>query len=456
MTHLLTHWAFDSVFYHVYPLGMCGAPARNDGSSAPAGRLDRLHDWIAHWQALGVNALYLGPVFESATHGYDTSDYFQVDRRLGTDRTLRDLVRALHDAGIRVILDGVFNHVGRGFWAFRDVQERGSASPYCGWFAGLRFDRRSALGDPFGYDTWEGHPELVKLNLSCPAVREHLLAAVETWMREFAIDGLRLDAADCVDIGFLQELGRFCRQRRSDFWLLGEVIHGDYSRWANPETLDATTNYECYKGLYSSFNDRNCFEIAHSLGRQFGAEGVYRGLPLYAFADNHDVNRIGSTLRNPAHLYPLHLLLFTMPGVPAIYYGSEWALEGIKERGSDAGLRPPLAPVDVAGRNRDLVRAIAGLARIRHGHEALRRGDYEPLHVASEQLAFRRRTAGQTAIVALNAADRPVDLRLRLTRQDDGAYVDVLNGGERVEAREGELVLAGVPPTWGRVFIRVG
>ncbi len=449
-----SHWAFDSVFYHVYPLGMCGAPERNDGQSPPVERLIRLSDWIPHWKALGVNALYLGPVFESGSHGYDTTDYFRVDRRLGTNQALSDLVSALHDAGIRVILDGVFNHVARDFWAFQDVLKRGMESPYCAWFSGLRFDRRSPHGDPFGYDTWEGAHELVKLDLSCPEVREHLLLAVESWMRDFGIDGLRLDAADCVDLGFQQELRRFCRARRSDFWLLGEVIHGDYSRWANPETLDATTNYECYKGLYSSLNDRNYFEIAHSLGRQFGPGGRYRDLPLYAFVDNHDVNRIASTLRNPAHLYPAHLLLFTMPGVPSLYYGSEWVLKGIKAPGSDAPLRPRLNLGDMAGRDVDLLRAIATLSHLRQRHGALRHGDYQQLHVSGEQLAFMRQSPDETAIVILNAADRSVPLQLRLPMLPDATFVDVLNQGERVEAHQGALAQVEIPATWGRILIR--
>ena len=301
---MTTHWARDVVFYHIYPLGFCGAPRRNDFWSAAVPRLAQVASWAGHMRDLGVNALYLGPLFESTGHGYDTADYYHVDRRLGDRALLAEVVSHLHSNGIRVVLDGVFHHVGRDFWAFRDLLERREGSPYRDWFHGLSVDRCSPLGDPFVYDTWEGHHDLVKLNLHNPAVKEHLLQAVEMWIHEFDIDGLRLDVAHCLDLRFLRELAASCRRLREDFWLLGEVIRGDYRNWVNPETLDSATNYECYKGLYSSLLDHNYFEIAFALNRQFADCGLYRHLPLYNFADNHDVDRIASTLRDHADLYP--------------------------------------------------------------------------------------------------------------------------------------------------------
>lgn len=446
-------WARDAIVYHVYPLGLCGAPPRNDFRSPTTPRLGQLVGWIDHWRSLGINTLYLGPVFEAGTHGYDTADYYRVDRRLGDNDTLADLTARLREAGIRVILDAVLNHVGRDFWAFKDVLANGPDSPYVGWFSGLRFDRKSPLGDPFSYDTWAGAHELVKLNLSHPDVRAHLFGAVALWMETFGIDGLRLDAADVMDLAFLRDLAAFCRARRPDFWLVGEVVHGDYTHWANADTLDATTNYEAYKGLYSSHNDRNYFEIAHSLNRQFGPGGLYAGLPLYAFVDNHDVDRIASTLRHPPHLFPLHILLFTMPGVPAIYYGSEWAMGGRKAAHSDAPLRPAIASPDSAGGlDHPLASAIARLARLRAGLAALRHGDYQPLHVASEQLAFARVHGGERVIVALNAAEQPATIRVGVPG-GDGVLVDVLNGNERFPVRAGRAVIEAVPANWGRVLV---
>ncbi len=448
----MTHWAYDAIFYHIYPLGLCGAPPRNDFSSPPRPRLEQLHGWIGHLRELGINALYLGPAFESGTHGYDTADYYHVDRRLGSDETLKHLAAALHQNGIRLVLDGVFNHVGRDFWAFRDVQERREQSPYQDWFQNLRFDGRSPYNDRFTYEGWNGHYSLVKLNLSHPAVRDHLFGAVETWMREFDIDGLRLDAADCVDLDFLRALAAFCRSRRPDFWLMGEVIHGDYRQWANPETLDSVTNYECYKGLYSSLVDHNYFEIAYALNRQFGEGGLYENLPLYAFVDNHDVTRAASNLQKPAHLFPLYCLLFSMPGVPSIYYGSEWGLEGKKGRWDDRPLRPhlDLASAPQAGSQPDLAQAIARLAGVRHGSPALRRGNYRQVSVSHEQLAFQRQAPDDRVIVLLNAADQPAAFDVPV--EAGKVLIDLLNPGDTYPVVDGEARVDVVWPNWARIL----
>lgn len=444
-------WAPDAVFYHIYPLGLCGAPRTNDGSSPPTSRLSQIHGWIPHLQSLGVNALYLGPLFESLTHGYDTSDYFTVDRRLGTNADLAHLIAALHAAGIRVILDAVFHHVGRDFWAFRDLLEHGERSVYCDWFAGVDFSRRSPYGDPFAYADWNGHASLVKLNLANPAVREHLFTTVEQWVHTFGVDGLRLDAADALDPRFMRDLSSFRRERGFDLWLLGEVIHGDYRHWVNHEMLDSVTNYECYKGLYSSHNDRNYFEIAYSLNRQFGPEGIYRGLPLYAFADNHDVERVVSTLHNAQHLTPLYALLFTMPGVPSLYYGSEWGLGGQKGH-DDWPLRPALPqPSLVSAAVPELEATVRRFAYLRRESAALRRGDYRQLHVAHEQFAFARRYGDEQVIVAVNASAEPAQLELRVEVADGHTLVNSLGPHERTQSRNGRLSLV-VPPYGASVF----
>ncbi|HCF62626.1 MAG TPA: alpha-amylase [Myxococcales bacterium] len=448
----MTRWANDAVFYHLYPLGACGAPLRNEPGAPPERRLEALFSWIGHWRELGVNALYLGPVFESSAHGYDTADFFRIDRRLGDWELFKHFVEEVHRAGIRVILDGVFHHVGRDFWAFRDVRERGPGSPYCGWFSGLRFDRHNRFGDPFAYDGWNGCEELVKLDLANPAVREHLFGAVEAWIRDFGIDGLRLDAADCIDLGFLADLAAFCRSQRSDFLLLGEVIHGDYRRWANPQTLDSTTNYECFKGLHSSFNDKNLFEIAASLRRQFAERGLYTDLPLYAFADNHDVDRVSSLLKNRAHLYPLYLLLFTMPGMPSIYYGSEWGLQGTKAQGGDPALRPPLPDRGAIGAlpEPDLAPALARFARLRHETAALRRGRYREVLVRSEQLVFARELGEETVLVAVNASEAPASFELPGGPWSGCELVDLLDPPQT--HRPGQGTALTLPPCWGRVM----
>lgn len=443
-------WINEAVFYHIYPLGLFGAPRRNDFSHPPIHRLAGLIPWLDHMKGLGANALYIGPLFESSAHGYDTADYYHIDRRLGDDNLFRWLSGEIRGRAIRLVLDAVFNHVGRDFWAFRDVQALGAESPYAGWFY-LDFSRQSLAGDPFWYEGWAGHYDLVKLNLGHPGVREHLFGAVTNWIEAYDIDGLRLDAADVMDRDFLSALAWHCKQIKPDFWLVGEIVHGDYSELANPQRLDSATNYECYKGLYSSLVDRNYFEIAYALNRQFGEHGQYRGLQLYNFADNHDVNRVASSLKEPAHLYPLYLLLMTMPGVPSIYYGSEWGLPGARSETSDSALRPALdldhlwqeAPEP------DLRPAIERMIRVRQQSQALRLGSYQQVHVASEQFAFSRRCDQEEVIVALNAADEPAALRLHGLGGRE--LIDLLNPGRSfpIEGGKAEIEL---DPTWGSVF----
>lgn len=446
-------WSYDAIFYHIYPLGFCGAPARNDFNSPPVNRLEKVSQWLPHIQSLGVNALYLGPLFESSAHGYDTADYFRIDRRLGNNQVLKQLSNEMHKKGIRLILDGVFNHVGRNFWAFRDLQQNGEESPYHDWFDGLRFGESSPYGDAFNYQPWEGHYDLVRLNLRNPDVRKHIFEAVRMWIEEFNIDGLRLDVAYLLDEDFLRELSAFCRAMRPDFWLLGEVVHGDYRRWANAEMLDSVTNYEAYKGLYSSPADKNYFEIAYALKRQFAAGGLYNHLPLYNFADNHDVNRVASNLGNPEYLNPLYLLLFSMPGVPSIYYGSEWGITGRRSADDDSALRPNLAleQMSQSAPQPRLPLVITQLADLRAAHPALRYGGYEQLHVAHEQLAFMRKCDDETLIILLNASDTPANIDCQLPFHATSA-VDLLNENQQFEIEENHLHIEGIKPRWGMIL----
>ena len=446
------HWSWHSVFYHLFPLGCLGAPARNDFNAPPVDRISALHGWIDHLEHLGINALLLGPIFESSAHGYDTADLFKIDRRLGHDDAVAILSRELHRRGTRLVLDAVFHHTGRDFWAFCDVRQRGRESQYCDWFY-VDFSRRSPYGEPFHYKGWAGNYDLVKLNLKNGAVRKYLLDAVSYWIERFEIDGLRLDVADGLDADFIHELSEHCRRIKPDFWLMGEVVHGDYRNWAHSGALASTTNYEAYKGLWSSLNDRNYFEIAYSLSREFGPEGIYRGIPLYNFVDNHDVSRAASILHDPAHLHALYALLMTMPGVPSIYYGSEFAIEGRKQRDSDAPLRPTLdirTLSDHAPR-RELCSAIKKLVELRHQLRALQVGDYTQLHVAPEQFAFMRRFHGESIIVALNASAHTVQVPLRLP---DGAshLIDKLNNHEKFNVAGGGCGLP-VPARSARILV---
>lgn len=445
-------WINDAIFYHIYPLGLCGAPQRNNLNLPVNTRLVSLYPWLEHIQDLGANAIYLGPVFQSTSHGYDTIDYYRVDRRLGDNDTLARFAGEIHNRGMRLILDAVFNHVGRDFWAFRDVLKNGENSPYKNWFHNLHFGGRSPKGDPFQYEGWQGHYSLVKLNLKNPHVREHIFSAVDMWMEKFGIDGLRLDAADCIDLDYFQALNAFTKSRNSDFWLMGEVVHGDYRRWVNSSTLDSVTNYAAYKGLYSSLNDANYFEIAHGLDQQFGEDGQYKDFLLYNFVDNHDVDRVVSKLKDPVHIYPLYILLFTMPGMPALYYGSEWGIPGVKEKWTDSPLRPALDinKMQTEVSHPTLAPAISKLSQIRGCLEALKSGNFLQIYVDHQQFAFLRETPGERVLITLNSDTEEKAITLDLP-WDSGCLFDQLNQGETFEVKDGELNLS-IPPRWGRIL----
>lgn len=445
---------FGKIFYHIYPLGMCGVNRRNDFACPAGSGLRSLSTHIPRLLQLGVNGVYMGPLFESTSHGYDTVDYFHVDRRLGNNADLAELVRAFHDNGIMVVLDGVFNHTGRDFFAFKDLQQYKRSSRYAEWYARLDFSHNSPYGDDFSYESWAGHYSLVKLNGNARAVREHLFAAVRFWIEEFGIDGLRLDAANVLSVDFIQELSWRCKEYKKGFWLMGETVAGDYRTLAHEGCLDSVTNYELYKGLWSSFNDKNCYEITWTLNRQWGPDGLYRNLALYNFADNHDVNRVASMLKNPAHLFPLYGILFTIPGIPSLYYGSEFGIQGERTQISDYGLRPSWdAVIPAAGDTGDtLFHALGDFARIRRESDALLYGTYRELFVAHEQFSFLRETQRDCAIVVVNAANTKADVFIpqRILRRSCCRWRDMLSGETFFGTEQGLNV--PVYPSWLRIL----
>ena len=416
-------WAYESVFYQIYPLGFSGAPFENDGVLNH--RILKVNDWIPHIKRLGADAIYFSPVFESDTHGYNTRDYTKIDTRLGTNKDFANVCYNLHNEGIKVVLDGVFNHVGRGFWAFQDVLKNRESSPYINWFARIDFNGNSNYNDGLWYEGWEGCYDLVKLNLYNEDVIQHIFNAIKGWVTEFDIDGLRLDVAYCLNHDFLKRLRSFCDSLKPDFFLLGETLHGDYNQIMNDEMLHSVTNYECYKGLYSSFNSMNMFEINHSLLRQFGPENwtLYKGKHLLSFVDNHDVTRVASILNNIRHLPLIYALAFGMPGIPCVYYGSEWGEEGVKAPDNDYALRPCFdAPKPNA-----LTEQIKKMIHVRTGSNALCHGSYRNVVLTNHQLIFERRTDDERMLVAINASDAPFTAH---NGELGGTMTDLLTGNE--------------------------
>ena len=393
-------WAYESVFYQIYPMGFAGAPFENTGEPAPDAPITKVKEWIPHMKKLGINAIYFSPVFESDTHGYNTRDYRQIDRRLGSNADFKDICMALHEQGIKVVLDGVFNHVGRGFGPFEDVLRNRERSPYVSWFYRIAFDGDSAYHDGLWYEGWEGNYDLVKLNLHNEDVIRYLFESVGYWIDEFDIDGLRLDVAYSLDENFIRRLRGYCDSKKQDFFLLGEMLHGDYNRLMNPEMLHSATNYECYKGLFSSFNSMNMFEINHSLLRQFGPENwtLYKGKHLLSFVDNHDVTRVASILKDEKHLPLIYALMFGMPGIPCVYYGSEWGFKAEKSQGD-----PALRPCFEAPEWNELTEFISKLAEAKKHSEALNYGGFRSVLLTNKQCIFERKTENERVLVAINA-----------------------------------------------------
>ena len=442
-------WYNEAIFYHIYPLGLTGAPKTND-YSAPVSRLNTLLPWIDHIKEIGCTALYIGPLFESVGHGYETTDYKKLDSRLGTNEDLKNFVAACHEKEIKVIFDGVFNHTGRDFFAFKDIQQNREHSRYLNWYCNVNFGGNTEYNDGFSYENWGGYNLLVKLNQRNPEVQNYICDVIRFWVSEFDVDGIRLDAADVLDFDFMRALRRTAAEVKEDFWLMGEVIHGDYSRWVNGETLHSVTNYALHKALYSGHNDHNYFEIAHTV-KYLQNMG---NLDLYNFVDNHDVERIYTKLSNKAHFAPVHVLLYTLPGVPSIYYGSEFGIEGKKEKFSDDSLRPALNIEDYADavQKNPCTALIAALGKVRQHTPALSYGSYAELQLTNRQFAFARDLDGVRVIVTVNNDDNAAGMSL--PAGNCAEYIGTLTG-QKVSVQGGRINVT-VAANSGEIWIPAG
>ena len=424
-------WYESAVFYHIYPLGMCGVEKHRgeyEENGEPRRHFAQMEKLIPHMKRLGITALYIGPCFESEGHGYETIDYYKVDARLGDNAMFRHFVDACHAAQIKVVVDGVFNHSGRRFFAFEELRKHREGSPYRDWYCNVNFGGNNEFNDCFSYEAWHGYNILPRLNLWNRAVRDYLLDVIRFWVKEFDIDGIRLDCADVLNFDFMKEMRQLANTVKPEFWLMGEVIHGDYSRWVNRDVLHSVTNYELHKGLYSGHNDHNNFEIAHTIRRLFGDGGLVREGKLYTFVENHDVNRLINKVKDPAHMKNIYLIAYTLPGIPSIYYGGEFRLSGVQANGSDDAIRPALSIADYAAlseKEKDFVEFLEMLGRAKEELAALSVGSYEERLLTNRQFAYARVWNEQTVIVAANNDENPalVDIRAQ-----DGEYVDYMTG----------------------------
>lgn len=416
------------VWYHLYPLGFLEAEAENPALSAIDGpiihRLPELIDWLDYLVELGVTALLLGPIFESETHGYDVVDPFRVDRRLGTEENLIALVEACHRRSLRVALDAVFNHVGRAHPHFRDVLAHREQSTLQNWFD-IDFGQPGL--DGFAYSDFEGHASLVQLNHANPRVLEWAVDVAKFWI-ERGIDGFRLDAAYAIPAGFLAAFADRTRMIRPDLFLVGDVIHGDYTRFAQESQVRSVTQYELWKAIWSSLNDGNFFELAHALKRH---AGYCQQFAPWTFVGNHDVTRVATQLTDPRHLAHALAILFTVPGVPAIYAGDEQGAEGTKyhRAGGDAEVRqpPPLRPHELSGRPLEVWQLHRDLIAVRRARPWLAAGMLNVVRVDKLTITYEVRAKAGHLLTVLNTSDKaaPCDIPACLVPVAGNASADL-------------------------------
>ncbi len=393
-------WVRHAIWWHVYPLGFTGAFPAVDPPAPQEHRLRRVTAWLDHVVTLGTSGIALGPMFASRTHGYDTTDHYRIDPRLGTGDDFDELAEQAHATGVRVLLDGVFNHVGTEFPHYRRALDGDAGARR--WFRESRD----------GFATFEGHGELIALNHDEPEVIDYVVDVMGHWLDRGA-DGWRLDAAYAVPARFWAQVLPRVRERHPDAWFVGEVIHGDYAAVVSESGFDAVTQYELWKATWSALNDGNFHELDHALGRH--AEFLETFVPQ-TFVGNHDVTRIASRLADPRHVAHALVLLMTTGGVPTIYAGDEFGLHGVKEEraGGDDAVRPefgaPPMPVDDAGAQLFVLHQF--LIGLRRRHAWLHRARTTVLHLDNRCYVYETRCGEESLVVALSVSDTPVPVRL--------------------------------------------
>lgn len=395
-------WIDHAIWWHVYPLGFTGAPIREDHGT-PRPRLRRLIPWLDHAIALGCSGLLLGPIFASETHGYDTTDLLGIDPRLGTLEDFDDLVAQCRARGLRLVLDGVFSHVGRGHPRVEAELRSPDPDP-----TRRLFDIDRSTAEAPTPRVFEGHDSLVRFDHSSPAVRDHVRSVMTYWLGRGA-DGWRLDAAYSVPPEFWAQVLPPVRDQYPDAWFLGEVLHGDYTEFVSRSGVDTVTQYELWKAIWSSIVDRNFFELDWSLQRH---NTFLEHFVPQTFIGNHDVTRIASRVGQDGSALALAILM-TVGGIPSIYYGDEQGRTGIKEErlGGDDAIRPsfPEAPDAMSSLGDDMVRAHQELIGMRRRYPWLLRARTQPLVVENERYRYRTSSedGSQSLEVELDLSNMP-------------------------------------------------
>lgn len=456
-------WVKHAVFYQVFPDRFArgertphppglrfqewGAPPT--GSGYQGGDLYGVAERLDYLSDLGVTALYLTPIFASASnHRYHTYDYLKVDPLLGGDDALRFLLDEAHRRDMRVVLDGVFNHTGRGFWAFHHLLENGSESPYLDWFHVEDwplnpYPRRRQRPN---YACWWGLPDLPKLNTDCPAVREHIMQVAKHWI-DFGIDGWRLDVpSEIDDDAFWREFRSVVKTANPDAYIVGE-IWGEAQRWLAGDQFDAVMNYLFTGPTISFFAARTLRQEFHHdelhlkpLDAKSYARRIKKTLRLYDdqinqaqlnLLDSHDMPRLAWLARDPSAVRLAVLMQMTMPGAPCVYYGSEVGVTG----GKDPDCRRAFPWHDEASWDKELREHFRAAIALRHEHEVLRTGQHKTAIGEGELYGFSRQLEGVEAIVLFNTAESAHEGSIELRNTSDGVYRQVWPAGSVTEHR---------------------
>jgi cyclomaltodextrinase / maltogenic alpha-amylase / neopullulanase len=381
-------WVQHAIWWQIYPLGFVGAYPADPPPTAEEHRLRRIVEWLDHAIELGASGIALGPIFASRTHGYDTTDHYRIDPRLGDDADFDHLIEETRSRGLRVLLDGVFNHVGTDFAHTQWFRKRGK-----------------------GFDTFEGHGELIALDHDDPDVVSYTVDVMTHWLRRGA-DGWRLDAAYAVPDRFWAQVIPRVRQEFAEAWFVGEVIHGDYPAHVRDAGFDSVTQYELWKAIWSSLNDGNFHELDWALVRHNEFLDAFNPM---TFVGNHDVTRIASKLENTRHLEHALVLLLTVGGSPSVYAGDEFAYRGVKEErfGGDDAVRPEFTlPVKVDEGGHDVFRLHQYLIGLRRRNPWLHTARTSPLHLTNRQYVYQTRSGDDVLLVALNLDDEPFPISL--------------------------------------------
>ncbi|HJY82174.1 MAG TPA: glycoside hydrolase family 13 protein [Candidatus Binatia bacterium] len=475
-------WVRDAVFYQIFPdrfarsLRLPKPDYLEDWDAPPTlrgykgGDLYGIVEHLDHIQSLGANALYLTPIFQAASnHRYNTHDYYQVDPLLGGTPALRELLDTCHARGMKVMLDGVFNHAGRGFFPFHDLLENGMYGPYRDWFHIHSFPLNAYQPQQgLGYSAWWGLPSLPKFNITTPAVREFLWGVATHWL-EFGIDGWRLDTPNEInDDSFWQEFRHRCRAINPEAYLVGE-IWGDASRWLQGDQFDAVMHYELTrtifgfvaadslnqeeirKGAYKQITPLSTEEFAQALKRQQSKYRPEVTAVQFTLLGSHDPARALTIVGEDESALRLALLFqMTYPGAPCVYYGDEIGLKGRHDPLNRQGM-PWHQPENW---NRALFEYTQYLIRLRHEHAALRRGKYRELYARDGVYAFARELPGESFLmVVLNVNRRSAQFEISTAVLPElrGEFHDLL-GQPSVRVDHKRLIRLSLPARSGSVF----